>query len=299
MRGTGWDVVGAPSSAGAHTPGVEQAPQALRAAGLLESLRRTAAVDDLGDVPGFRWRPDPAHPRSQNAGEVARVAADVAERVAASIGRGRTPLVLGGDCTVTIGLVAGCARSGPTTALVYVDGGPDLYTPRTRANGNLDAMGLAHMLALPGTVPELAAVGPAVPLLTPPRVVVYGDSLPAGDHERELVARLGLTYVPAAEVHADPRAAAARARAAAEDAAEAFVVHFDVDVLRFVDAPLADVPEPDGLSLDEAATTLATLVASPRFAGLSVTEINPDHLPDTTTLPRFTRALTEALGARR
>ncbi|MEE3922119.1 hypothetical protein V2I01_38955 [Micromonospora sp. BRA006-A] len=34
------------------------------------------------------------------------------------------------------------------------------------------------------------------------------------------------------------------------------------------------MPEPFGLGLGEAAATLAELVASPRFAGLSVTEIN-------------------------
>ncbi|MEU7712843.1 arginase family protein [Micromonospora chalcea] len=292
-----WTVVGAPSSAGAHTPGVERAPAALRAAGLLDLLRDGADVEDSGDVPGFRWRPDPAYPRGQNAGAVAAVASAVADRVAGALGRGRVPLVLGGDCTVTVGLVAGCARAGMSPALVYVDGGPDLYTPVTRANGNLDAMGLAHMLGLPGTLPEVAGVGPVAPLLSPERVVVYGDSLPTGDHERDLVAELGLAYVPADEVHADARAAARRARSVAEDAADGFVVHFDVDVLSFVDAPLADVPEPFGLSLGEAAATLAELVASPRFAGLSVTEINPHHLPDDEVLPRFVRALAGALTA--
>ncbi|WP_422741608.1 arginase family protein [Micromonospora sp. WMMD754] len=290
-----WTVVGAPSSAGAHTPGVERAPAALRAAGLLDLLGSAVDVEDAGDTGGFRWRPDAAYPRGQNAGAVAGVAAEVAAGVAAAVGRGRTPLVLGGDCTVTIGLVAGCARAGLSPALVYVDGGPDLYTPLTRPNGNLDATGLAHLLGLPGTLPEVAAVGPSVPLLSPERVVVYGDSLPRGDHERELVAELGLVYVPAEEVHADPGAAARRARVVAEGAADGFVVHFDVDVLRFVDAPLADVPEPFGLSLAEAAATLAELVASPRFVGLSVTEINPDHLPDDEVLPRFVRALAGAL----
>ncbi|MGW5012661.1 arginase family protein, partial [Micromonospora chalcea] len=88
------------------------------------------------------------------------------------------------------------------------------------------------------------------------------------------------------------------ARAVAEGAAETFVVHFDVDVLRFVDAPLADVPEPSGLSLGEAAATLAELVASPKFAGLSVTEINPHHLPDDELLPRFAGVLAGALTGR-
>jgi arginase len=292
-----WCVIGAPSSAGAHTPGVERAPAALRDAGLLDALRRQGAkVDDHGDVPGFRWRPDVARPRAQNAAAVARVATAVAEAVRAAVGHSGTPLVMGGDCTVTIGMVAGYARTGTQPALVYVDGGPDLYTPETRAHGNLDAMGLAHMLALPGHLPEVAAVGPSVPLLTPERVVVYGDALPPGDHERDLVDKLGMTYVPADEVHAGVASAAARARAAAESSAGAFLVHFDVDVLIFVTAPFADVPEPAGLTVAEAAATLATLVASPAFAGMTITEINPDHLPDPELLHQFCATLAAALA---
>ena len=157
-------------------------------------------------------------------------------------------------------------------------------------------MGLAHMLALHGSVPAIAAAGPFVPLLTPDRVVTYGDSLWRDDHERGLVEELGITDISAEEVHADPTTAAARARALAEAAASAFVVHFDVDVLSFVEAPLADVPEPFGLTLAEAAITLSTLVSSPKFLGLTVTEINPDHLPDEQVLPRFTRMLAGALA---
>jgi arginase len=278
-----WSLIGAPSSAGAHTPGVERAPAALRAAGLVEAI---GGVTDLGDVPGFRWRPDPARPTAQNAPIVARVVRDVAAAVAAAPG---LPLVLGGDCTVTLGLVAGAGAP----ALVYVDGGPDLYTPRTRVNGNLDAMGLAHMLGLPGTAPEVAGAAPA---LTPDRVVVYGDHLPPGDPERDLVESLGLTYVPGSEVHSGPARAAARARAAAEKAAERFVVHFDVDVLAFGGAPFADVPEPLGLSLEEAGTTLSVLAASPRFAGLTVTEVNPDHLPEPADLEPLIAMLATALA---
>jgi arginase len=156
-------------------------------------------------------------------------------------------------------------------------------------------MGLAHMLALPGHLPELADVGPSVPLLSPERVVVYGDALPPGDHERKLVDTLGMTYVPADEVHAGIAPAAGRARAAAERAADAFLVHFDVDVLTFVTAPLADVPEPAGLTLDEAMGTLATLAASPSFAGMTITEINPDHVPEPDLLHQFCEALAIAL----
>jgi hypothetical protein len=55
-------------------------------------------------------------------------------------------------------------------------------------------------------------------------------------------------------------------------------VRLDVDVLDFVDCPIADVPQyAHGMTLAAAMASLRVLVASPRFGGLVVTEINPNH----------------------
>jgi arginase len=189
-----WSVIGAPSSAGAHTPGVEKAPAAIRAAGLLAAFDdRGVSVHDSGDVHGFRWRPDVSRPNAQNAAAVFRVATDVAKAVATAPG---TPLVLGGDCTVTLGLVAGAGHP----ALIYIDGGPDLYTPETRPHGNFDAMALAHLLGLPGCDPMIASIAS----VTARQVILYGDELPPGDHEHDLATRLRLTHIQADEIRTGP-----------------------------------------------------------------------------------------------
>ena len=145
------DIIGAPSSAGAYTPGQEQAPQALRAAGLVAALQsRRIEVKDRGDVPGFRWRVDLQHPRAMNADAVATVATAVAGLVAQSLDDGSAVLVLGGDCTVGIGTVAGALAGAANVGLVYVDLDTDLNTPQTTTDGALDWMGVAHMLGPPG-----------------------------------------------------------------------------------------------------------------------------------------------------
>jgi len=295
-----WGLVGVPSSAGAHTPGVEKGPAAVRQAGLVQQLRSVGAiVDDYGDVGAFRWRPDPDHPRAQNASAVVRVATATAGAVAKVLAGSHTPLVIGGDCTITIGVVAGFAGSGVRPALLYVDGGPDLFTPQTRANGNLDATGVAHLLGLAGHLPELAGIGPEVPLLTPRDVLVYGHSLPEDAYEHRLIDDLGIAHVPLRQVQQDASAAAVQARAFVEAAASAFLVHVDVDVLAFVGAPLADLPEPFGLTLQELIVSLATFTAGTRFAGLVITEINPDHVPETGILQHFVKTMTGCAVRRR
>lgn len=91
----------------------------------------------------------------QNVAPVARVASETMAGVARILRQGQVPLVIGGDCSITIGVIASFARVDARPALLYVDGGPDLYPPDTRPNGNLDAMGMAHLLAIPGHVPEV------------------------------------------------------------------------------------------------------------------------------------------------
>src|SRR5260370_8198544 len=55
-------LIGVPSSAGAHGPGQEKAPSALRKAGLLGALREAGLeLEDLGDLPVVRFGPDVAN----------------------------------------------------------------------------------------------------------------------------------------------------------------------------------------------------------------------------------------------
>ena len=75
-------LIGVPSSAGAHWPGQEKAPRALRDAGLVERLESAGcAVVDRGDMPRVRFRPDGGHRRPHNLAAVVGVARGVAEHV--------------------------------------------------------------------------------------------------------------------------------------------------------------------------------------------------------------------------
>jgi arginase len=89
-------LIGAPTSAGAYAPGQEDAPAALREHRLADELRRLGAyVNDAGDTPRWRWRPDPSNPTAQNAPAVAEGAQAVAALVAAALADNTLPLVLG------------------------------------------------------------------------------------------------------------------------------------------------------------------------------------------------------------
>ena len=93
-----------------------------------------------------------------------------------------------------------------------------------------------------------------------------------------MLARRGLYRHGAERILGRPRDAAGEALGHVESLAERFLVHFDVDVIDFVDFPAADVPQFNaGLTFEEATECLSDFAASPGFGGLVVTEFNPDH----------------------
>jgi arginase len=292
------DVIGAPSSAGAYAPGQEQAPQALRAAGLMESLEaRQIAVRDRGDVAGFRWRVDRTNPRAMNAEAVASVARAAADRVADSLAAGAAVLVLGGDCTVGLGTVAGSLVGSERVGLIYVDLDTDLNTPGTTRDGALDWMGVAHLLGLEGTVPAVRSIGPRDPLLSPEQVLLFAsDNVTSA--ERRVIDSQGIAEVRLAEVASDPAGAA---RVIAQGWARRFervLVHVDVDVLDYLDLPIAEETRRNrGLRFAQLVASLRELVSTPGWIGLTVCEVNPDHgEADGSTLRIFSEGLADVLS---
>lgn len=113
--------------------------------------------------------------------DVARRVADEVDRAAAG---GRVPLVGGGDCSLSIGAIAGLLRREERLGLVYFDGDADLNTPETTPSGVFDGMVLAHVLGL--GAPQLARR----PLLREEDVALFGYNVEAGWIDPPELARL-------------------------------------------------------------------------------------------------------------
>jgi arginase len=294
-------VIGVPTSAGAFAPGQERAPRALREAGLLDALRAAdVVVQDYGDREIWRWRPDRENRRAQNAAEVVEIVQDTARRVRDSIARDELTLVIGGDCTVGIGTVAGHVATGDRVGLVYFDSHADLNVPESVHEGALDWMGLAHMLGEPGAVTALSSAGPRTPLLAVEQVLLFGwGPEQATSFEREVIERRAIEVVAVHEVAADPERAATRARQSLEGRCDRVLVHFDVDVIDFTDVPLSENwGRNEGLSYEHTMRALAALLASRRLAGLTITELNPDHAErGAGSIEAFTTAVAKSLTA--
>jgi arginase len=115
--------------------------------------------------------------------------------------------------------------------------------------------------------------------------------------EAAVIRDLGIEVVSRVDALNDLDGATARA---AEWAGrfDCVLIHFDVDVLSFVDFPIAEnVRRRDGLKLDQAGVVLKRLAALPHWRGLTITEVNPDHAPDeAAAFARWNDVLADALG---
>jgi len=287
-------VIGVPCSAGAHHGGLERGPAALRAAGLPGRLRQAGwEVFDAGDLTPQVFTADAAHPRARNRDAVLQACRDAAAATSQAIAAGRIPVLVGGDCSITVGAVAGCLAQRPDTGLVYLDGDPDLRTPQTTIAGNFDGMVIAALLG-EGDPGYTGLAGP-VPMLPPQRLAILGyDDGGIDPRERHLLGP-PLSHADGRQVAADPAGAA---RAHVEASAGAIVVHFDVDAVDSADLPLANYPHHGkGLTFDAAVTVLRELCASPAFAALVLTEVNPTHDPRGELLDRYLDGVAAALSS--
>jgi arginase len=262
---------------------------------LLGALREAGLdLEDLGDLPVVRFGPDGANRKRQSQSRVVKVARQVAEAVARAVERELVPLVLGGDCTITLGVVAGLQRHQPDVGLIYVDGDADLTTPDTTHSGIFDAMGVSHLIG--NGDPELAHIGPRFPLLPQDRIVLFGfHPYELEPEESRLLEVSAMLQYPVTAMDDRPVELAAEARTRLEERARAIVVHFDVDVMDSAEIPLADWPHYDALSFGDAMHCLSVFVGSQKLAALVVTEINPDRDPDGLLVRQFIDAFAGAM----
>jgi arginase len=292
--------VGVPTSLGSYSPGQEKAPQAFRDAGFPEMLRTEGlTVVDYGDLSVRRWRPDRKDPLAQHWEAVTACVQETDARLSEAVSRRHIPVVIGGNCTVEFGVVAANLRSGESLGLIYIDLHADMNTPASTADGALDWMGVAHMLGLNGAIPQLASCGPRYPLISPAQVHLVGfDPDSATEWERSAIRDRTIAATHLADVARSPVSCADTILSKWAMKFERLLVHLDVDVIDFNDLPLAEnYSKNKGLSYSHALELLEVLLKSPKIAGLTLTEINPDHgAEDGSTIRRFAQDLSRLLA---
>lgn len=146
-------------SGGQCKPGVDAAPTALVAAGLLDSISKDLGYNLHGDKEVRNYNEvkpvgDEPHRGMKNPRAVSTVTQDIAQRVYDQAKTGRMVLTLGGDHSIAVGTIAGTAKAirerynGKEMAVIWVDAHADINTPETSDSGNIHGMPVAFLTGL-------------------------------------------------------------------------------------------------------------------------------------------------------
>ena len=288
-------IIDAPSILGLKPTGVEQLPEALRAAGLQTGLN--AEYASFVTPPPYNSKRDP-ETLLLNPAELRTYAQQLAEAVTRVLEQDKFPIVLGGDCSNLIGCALALRRLG-RFGLVFIDGHADFYQPEAEPNGEVASMDLA---IVSGRGPDvLTDIDGLKPLMRDEDVVLFGCR--DAEQEREY----GSQGVRATAIHAFDleRVRSMGIAAAAKQAVEIlrknqldnFWIHLDADVLDDAIMPAVDYRLAGGLSWDELSTALKVLMTSGQAVGINIGIFNPRLDEDGSIARRFAASLIAGLSS--
>ena len=276
-------VIDAPIDCSGAGRGEERAPAALRAAGLVERLGARDAGEADARIRDTRRDPETG---VIGAGEVRRASMAIASRVREVLDAHERPLVLGGDCTLLLGVFQTLPRG---SGLWFVDGHADFFDGQSSPTGEAADMDLA-ILTGHGPRGLLERDGP---LLEPAAVVLLGHR---PDELHPDVARENARLDPAIHTLTAPEVRQRGAAQVGTDARSRLAerpawLHLDLDVLDEAVLPAVSYPQPLGLHWDDLVSLIRPLVAAPNLVGVSVADFNPDRDADRTYAARVVAAL--------
>ncbi len=185
----------------------------------------------------------------------------LADEVAAVRAEGNLPVAIVGDCTFSVGLLAGLQRETPDFSLVWYDAHGDFNTHETTPSGFIGGMPLAMLCGL-GEQTIVEGAGAAV---HPAASIILTDARDLDAGEDSAVADSGLTHL--SDV-------AALSELSLPD--KPIYIHFDSDVMQLSDLSAVSYPAEGGPSLETIKTSLAHLADTGRVAAVSVTMWNPE-----------------------
>ena len=289
-------VIGAPLDLGQSRRGVDMGPSAIRYAGLEERLASLGlpCVDTGNVVTNEPEALAVGDERARYLDEILDACARLGAAVSSAVAAGSVPLVLGGDHSVAIGSLSGCAAAADRPGgVIWIDAHGDLNRPETSPSGNVHGMPLAAAMGLAGA--RFAHDGLVLPAVEPDRVALVGVRSLDPD-ERDLIRAQGVRVFTMSEID---RIGIERAitEALARVAGPGFVhLSLDLDALDPKVAPGVGTPVRGGLTYREAHLACELIAESGLVGSLELVEVNPILDRENTTALTAVELIASALG---
>ena len=277
VEGPRYVIIDAPSILGLRNTGVQDLPEALKKAGLMDRLNATFT----GRVqPSMHYDPtrDPIT-HLLNGTSIALFSKDLSKIVNIEIEKKNFPIVLGGDCSILIGVLLGLRRIG-RYGLFFIDGHSDFYQPQASTTGEVADMELAFVS---GRGPDiLSNIDGLKPLMLDDDIVVFGyrdaeQSTNYGSHNVRDTSMQVLDLSDVRNLGINKAASLAVSNLLTSEDLSGFWIHLDADVLNDRIMPAVDYRlGTGGLEFSELSYILKILISSQKAIGMTITIYNPN-----------------------
>lgn len=273
-------VLGVPLDMGASRRGVDMGPSAMRVAGLearLEALGHRVA--DGGNIAvEVAETQSSGSPSARYLEQIRGTCLRVADSVAGTLEAGQTPLVLGGDHSLSAGSVSGAAefyrRQNERIGLIWIDAHADINTPETSPSGNVHGMPLAALVGLGPAA--LSGIFGYAPKVRAENVVLVGvRDVDGGERENLRRACLGRVFTMREIDERGMRGVMEEAVVRAARDTAGYHVSVDMDWIDPEDAPGVGTPVRGGATYREAHLAMEILADHGRTVSFEIVEVNP------------------------
>jgi len=261
-------VLGVPFNGDGTTPAEENPAATLRLAGITDfQLPLNVKVEDLGDIeiPAFSGIRDP-DTSVLNLNEWVGVSRRTAEQMKAILNDGKFLIVLGGDCSILLGVFGAFALADMNVGLMMLDGHTDYRLPTSSSSGEPADLETA---VLTGTGPnQLINMFGKAPLINPHDIVVCGY------REPDMIEDSEIRHFSAEKLKQIGPGLLAKQELKHMVHTKDLWFHLDVDVLDPEIMPVC-FPEPGGLDDEQTFSFLENCMTSGRFVGISIACYHP------------------------
>ncbi|WP_257669742.1 arginase family protein [Parapedobacter tibetensis] len=270
-------IISAPSILGLKPTGVEQLANVLLNTGRLHKLKY---VEPLIEVPtlnaGYNKHRD-HKTKCLNPTAIHDFSRILMSYIAEQIDKSNFPLVLGGDCSILIGIMPGL-RSKGNFGLIFLDAHADFYEPAKSTTGELADMDLAIVT---GRGPDiLTDIDNLKPYVEDKNVIQIGqrDAEQTKEYGSQDIRKTGINVFDFATIKSAglDKVIDDVIKYMDELNLDGFWIHFDTDVISDDENPAVDYRLPGGLTFKEAEHLLNQLVQTGKITGISVTIFNPN-----------------------
>lgn len=281
-------------------PGTWQAPATLAAAGLAAAVRARGVTS----LPRPHYQASAqAGTRIRNGHTLRRYLLDLAATVRSALAEGAFPLVIGGDCSLLLGGLYATRLSGGR-GLVHVDGHSDFFHSLAEdPSGRLGAVAGMDLALATGRGEPLLTQWPGIagPLVADRDAIQLGERNAFTPEFATYYRGLDRTVITRLTIQEVERVGIARASHAVIGRLQArhlekVWLHVDLDVIDQAQMPAVDSPGTPGLSFTELGELLATVYASERIAGATVSNYDPSRDPHARCVQPIVNTLARAFG---